>query len=423
MEHLIGMPGIPSDLEAGKASRGLLRDPVDEAALRRMRAYRLGRVQRALDAEGLAAVVLFDPCNIRYATGTRNMAVWTLHNHVRCAFVPAEGLPVVFEFGGGRWPVEAETLETVGEVRPAGGWTHFYAGSRKAERAETWAREIAALVKQHCGGEHRIAVDHLSPVGADALSARQLNVMDGEGLLERARLIKSEDEIACIRHAIAVAELGMTAMREALRPGLTENELWSILHQTNIAHGGEWIETRLLSSGPRTNPWMQECGHRVIESGDLVAFDTDMIGPHGYCADVSRTFLCGSDPPASEQRRLYRASFEQLEHNRSLFRPGKTLGEVVDREWPIPEEFLPYRYGLAHGVGLKDEYPFLPNRADADCLSDPDQPIEPGMVFSLESYIGVVGGREGVKLEDQILITEQGSELLTRFPFEEALLA
>ena len=102
-----------------------------------------------------------------------------------------------------------------------------------------------------------------------------------------------------------------------------------------------------------------------------------------------------------EQRRLYRASFEQLEHNRTLFRPGRTLREVVEAEWPIPEEFLPYRYGLAHGVGLKDEYPFLPNRADLDRLSDPDQPIQPGMVLSLESYIGDVVGREGVKLEDQ----------------------
>jgi Xaa-Pro aminopeptidase len=95
---------------------------------------------------------------------------------------------------------------------------------------------------------------------------------------------------------------------------------------------------------------------------------------------------------------------------------------VVENEWPIPEEFSPYRYGLAHGVGLKDEYPFLPNREDLDRLSDPDQVIEQGMVFSLESYIGAVGGREGVKLEDQILITEDGPELLSGFPFEDEML-
>jgi len=400
----------------------VLSDTIDDAAHGRMRAYRLDRVRHSLVRQGLGAALLFDPCNIRYATGSRNMAVWTLHNHVRCAFVPAQGLPVLFEFGAGRWPVEAEQLESVGEVRPAGGWTHFYAGSRKAEYAEQWAGEIAALVKSHCGGEGRIAVDHVDPIGAQALNARQLAIVDGEGLLERARLIKCAEELACIRHAIDVAELGMTRMREALHPGLRENELWSILHQTNIAHGGEWIETRLLSSGPRTNPWMQECGHRPIESGELVAFDTDMIGPHGYCADISRTFFCGDGMPTLEQRRLYRHSVEQLEHNRQIFRAGRTLREVVEDEWAIPEEFSPYRYGLAHGVGLKDEYPFLPNREDRGRLSDPDQLIEPGMVFSLESYIGAVGGSEGVKLEDQLVITDDGPELLSRFPFEDALL-
>jgi len=153
--------------------------------------------------------------------------------------------------------VDAEQLETVGEVRPAGGWTLFYAGSRKAEYAEQWAGEIAALVKSHCGVERRIAVDHVDPLGAEALTTRQLSIVDGEGLLERARLVKSVDELTCIRHAIDVAELGMTRMREVLQPGLRENELWSVLHQTNFAYGGEWIETRLLSSGPRTNPWMR----------------------------------------------------------------------------------------------------------------------------------------------------------------------
>ena len=409
-------------VEAGPIGRRELSDPLDDASLRRMRAYRLGRVRHILTERGLGAALLFDPCNIRYATGTRNMAVWTLHNHVRCAFVPAEGLPVLFEFGAGRWPVDAEQLETVGEVRPAGGWTHFYAGSRKAEYAEQWAGEIAALVKSHCGAERRIAVDHVDPLGAEALSARQLSIVDGEGLLEHARLIKSVDELTCIRHAIDVAELGMTRMREVLRPGLRENELWSVLHQTNIAHGGEWIETRLLSSGPRTNPWMQECGDRLIESGDLVAFDTDMIGPHGYCADISRTYQCDSQQPTPEQRRLYRHAFEQLQHDRQIFRPGRTLRDVVEDEWAIPEEFSPYRYGLAHGVGLKDEYPFLPNREDIDRLSDPDQVIETGMVFSLESYIGAVGGHEGVKLEDQLLISNDGPELLSRFPFKDVLL-
>jgi Xaa-Pro aminopeptidase len=212
-------------------------------------------------------------------------------------------------------------------------------------------------------------------------------------------------------------------MRETLRPGVTENALWAILNQTNAEMDGEWLETRLLSSGPRTNPWMQEASFRTVEAGDLVAFDTDMIGPNGYCADISRTYFCGPGRPSDEQKRLYAASHAQIEHNLALMKPGRTLREVIENEWRFPETYLPYRYGFAHGVGLKDEFPFLRNAADLDQQNDPEMRLEPGMVFSMESYIGEAGGRDGVKLEEQILITERGPERLSTFPFEPALLA
>lgn len=392
---------------------------IDQVALR---AYRLGRVQERLRQEDCAAAVLFDPINIRYATGSRNMAVWTLHNHVRYAFVPAEGLPVLFEFGAGRLATPAEELESVGEVRPPRGWTFFYSGDKKAEHAKLWAAELAELLRAQGGGNRRVAFDHLDPLGLHAMEAQQVTVIDGEALMERARLIKSAEEIACIKLAIAVAERGMARMQEALAPGITENALWSILHQTNIEHDGEWIETRLLSSGPRTNPWMQEASPRAIEAGELVAFDTDMIGPNGYCADISRTYLCGDGPASAAQKALYAAAAEQLVHNLEQLRPGRTFREAVEAEWPFPERYLHNRYGFAHGVGMADEFPFLPNRASLDRLSNPDEVIGPGMVFSIESYIGEVGGKEGVKLENQLLVTETGPELLSHYPLEARLL-
>ena len=396
-----------------------LSESIDQVALR---AYRLRRVRERLRQQDCAAAVLFDPINIRYATGSRNMAVWTLHNHVRYAFVPAEGLPVLFEFGGGRLATPAEDLETVGELRPPRGWTYFYSGDEKSAHVKLWAEELVELLERTGGGNRRVAFDHLDPLGLHAIEEHQVTVLDGEALMERARLIKSAEEIACIRLAIAVAELGMTRMQEALRPGMTENALWSILHQTNIEHDGEWIETRLLSSGPRTNPWMQESSPRAIEDGDLVAFDTDMIGPNGYCADISRSYLCGDGRGTAEQRALYTASAEQLAHNFEQLRPGRTYREAVEAEWVFPEHYLHYRYGFAHGVGMADEFPFLPNQAGIDRLSNPDDVLEPGMVLSIESYIGEVGGREGVKLEDQVLITEDGPELLSGYPLEERLL-
>jgi len=181
--------------------------------------------------------------------------------------------------------------------------------------------------------------------------------------------------------------------------------------------GGEWIETRLLSSGPRTNPWFRECSMRPIERGDLVSFDTDLIGPYGYCSDISRTWLCG-DKPTDEQRRLYATAYAQVQHNISKLRPGMSFREAAEKSWPIPEEFLANRYScMIHGVGLADEYPsikFLPDFADRGY----DGILEPGMTLCVESYTGAHGGREGVKLEEQILITATGVERLSTYPFE-----
>ena len=160
----------------------------------------------------------------------------------------------------------------------------------------------------------------------------------------------------------------MARMREALKPGLSENELWATLHETNIRLGGEWIETRILSSGERTNPWFQECGDRLIRAGDLVSFDTDLIGPFGYCADISRTYFCGPGKPSEEQRRLYGLALEQIHYNiDKLMRPGLNFREASELAWRIPNAFVKNRYScVAHGVGLCDEWPKITHIQDRE---------------------------------------------------------
>ena len=151
------------------------------------------------------------------------------------------------------------------------------AGPRVEENVQLWADEIADLVTAHGGGNRRLAIDHCEPQASAALLQHNIELFDGQIELEFARAIKSADELACIGVAISAADVGMARMHEALEPGMTENELWAILHHANISMGGEWIETRLLSSGGRTNPWHQECSDRVIQAGELVGFDTDMV--------------------------------------------------------------------------------------------------------------------------------------------------
>ncbi len=224
-----------------------------------------------------------------------------------------------------------------------------------------------------------------------------------------------------MRASIDVCEEGIRSMQESLEPGITENALWAKLHETNIRLGGEWIETRLLSSGPRTNPWFRECSMRPIEKGDLVSFDTDLIGPYGYCSDISRAWVCGGHP-TDEQRRLYAKAFEQIEHNISGLKAGMSFREVSEKCWSIPEEFLSHRYSnLIHGVGLADEYPNIIHWIDFGAKGY-DGLIEPGMTLCVESFIGSEGGREGVKLEEQVLVTENGVERQSNYPFQMEML-
>ena len=383
-----------------------------------MRAYRLARLREQLKARDYAGLLLFDPVNIRYATDSPNMQVWILHNQARYAYVATEGPVVLFDFHN--CDHLSDGIETVDEVRLAVPIYYFMAGPRSVEHAGRFAAEIDALIRAHGGGNRRIAVDKLELAGAKALEALGVELFDGQEVAELARVIKSPDEIAAMREAVRVCQLGMARMHDEARPGMTENEVWSLLHQTNIAGGGEWIETRLFCAGERSNPWFHECSDYVIEAGDIVSYDTDLIGPYGMCADVSRSFVCGR--PNDEQRRLYGLARAQIEHNIALLRPGLGFREATERAWQLPESCRPNRYSVVyHGVGLCDEYPAIVYREDFGAFGYEGE-FEPGMTVCVESYMGELGGREGIKLEEQVLITETGVERLSTFPYEDALM-
>lgn len=238
-----------------------------------------------------------------------------------------------------------------------------------------------------------------------------------------ARAIKSDEELKCVIASLRATEIATGKLREAIRPGITENELWSVMHQAVIALNADYVETRLLSSGPRTNPWFQESSSRVIGENELIGFDTDVVGCHGYYTDFSRTFHSGPGRPTEAQRELYKVAYEQIRHNLGIIKPGLGFREYAEQAWDIPDRYLANRYYLsAHGVGMTGEYPYLYHRADFPDAGY-DGVIAPNMTLCVESYIGEAGGREGVKLEEQLRVTETGTELLSRYPFEEDLLA
>ena len=192
-------PGTARQTTSGRVAVAGTRQLIDSEAqidMRALRAYRLGRLRGELKRRDYAGILLYDPINIRYATGARNMTVWTLHNAVRYCFVASEGPVVLFEFHS--TPHLPAGLETIDEIRTAVYWFYFGAGQHGPERVKLWAAELADLVRQHGGGNWRLAVDKCDFLGVDALRAEGLEVTDGQEVTELARRIKSPEELACM---------------------------------------------------------------------------------------------------------------------------------------------------------------------------------------------------------------------------------
>jgi Xaa-Pro aminopeptidase len=373
-------------------------------------------------AHDLGAAIFFDAVNIRYACGVRNMQINTTRNPGRCVFVPVHGPVVLYEYRGCGHLVDG--YDTVDEIRPGYGVHPFYGGvSHYRDQIDAFVAEIGDLVHQ-CGvtGE-RLGIER-SPIElVPALIDAGFTIADASITVDRAKSIKTPTELQLVRASVAGAEAAVAHMERCLEPGRTENEVWAELHRALVAGGGEYVETRLFNSGERTNPWFQEASDKVIEAGELVCLDTDAVGCHGYYTDVSRTFLAGDGSPTARQRELYGLAHEQLQHNIELLHVGLDFREFAERTWRIPDEFVDHRYlGPIHGNGMAAEYPIVPYPDLFDDIGD-DGHFEANMTVCVESYIGSVHGGEGVKLEDQILLTDAGIERLTTYPFDTRLLA
>jgi len=410
-KHALG-PGELAEsewLKAGLASPDMTK----------IREYRLKRVREKLVEFDCAGILLYDPLNIRYATDSTNMSLWTSHNAARYALVMTEGPVIIFEFDAHEFLSNHNPLIT--EVRHAVTYLYFTAGDKSKERAKIWATEIVDIVNEHGKGNKRLALDHCAPEGVHQLESHGLELANGEEVMELARLIKSDDEMMAMRRSIFSCEKSMELMRHHFKPGITEQDLWSRFQMEAVSRGAEWIETRLLASGPRANPWYQECSSRPILSGELMGFDTDLVGSYGYCTDMSRTWLCGDVKPTDEQKEIYTMGYEQIQNNMELLKPGTTFKELTlnSKEYS-KDEFRHYSV-LFHGVGLCDEFPAIPFSWELNENSF-DGVLQPGMVMCVETYVGRFSGGPGVKLEEQVLITNNGYELLTSYPFESDLL-
>lgn len=420
---LVTVPTAPVFKDARKATylnpEGAdrpLKSPLPKSTLVTARGYRKQRLVEQVVKHDCAAILLYDPINIRYATDLSNMQLWATHNPFHYALLFADGHAIEFAYRGAEHL--ADGYETVNEVRPGNAWFYMYTADRLPERVDAWADELVSILHERNGGNMRLAIDKLDPPGVDALRKRGVTVVEGQALTEIARSIKSPEELDLMRWTVRVCEAGMARLYDHSLPGKTEQEIWAELHYENIRSGGEWLETRLLTVGERTNPWFQECSDHVAKAGDMLGFDTDMIGPYGYCADLSRSWTIGHTKMTPHQRDLYLAAREQIEHNLSILKSGLSFDEFNAGSWRIPEKYVACRYSVAlHGVGLADEYPSIPLHPDWPAAYRGE--FQDNMTVCVESLIGEEGRGECVKLETQVVITDKGAVRLDSFPWEE----
>jgi Xaa-Pro aminopeptidase len=388
--------------------------------LKAVRLYRLRRVRQEMKRYGVDAVILSDPINIRYATGARNMQVFCQRNAPSRYLLLTADRSILYEFTGCLHL--GEGYETIDEVRPSSTASFVAAGPDIVVREKVWAKEMNDLISELVGAGATVGLERLNAGTAIALKECGLNIVDAQQPVEMARSVKSSEEMKCINASLRATENGVAKLRDAIRPGMTENELWSVLHQSVIAQNADYCETRLLNAGERSNPWFQETSSNVIGENELIALDTDVVGCHGYYSDFSRTFYSGPGKPADAQRELYKVAHEQVISNMGIIHAGMSFRDYADRAWDIPQKFYQNRYYLsAHGCGMTGEYPYLYHKGDFPDAGY-DGEIVTGMTLCVESYIGEAGGKEGVKLEQQVLVTDTGIELLSHFPFEDDLL-
>ena len=299
-----------------------------------LRLERLARLQAAMQRHDVEVCLLFNEPNIRYATGASAMPVYAMSTFVRCALVPAEGTPILFEHGNS---IHRSALRAP-DVRRMHPWEFF---DDPDTEADAWADELLAAVREVGAVGSTVAVDRLGAPAYLALARRGIGVGDSAPVTQEARRVKTPQELRLLDVNAAVVMEMLAAFDQAIAPGVSERDLLAVLAAVMIRGGGEYLATNTVCSGPNTNPWRAEVTDRRLESGDLVYVDTDTVGIEGMFFCVSRTFLAGDAPPSTAQRDAYRAAHEWLRGMEELIRPGVTCGELARSPRRSPSATLP----------------------------------------------------------------------------------
>jgi len=384
----------------------------------RLRRERLDRIKVALKKSELGALLCFDMNNIRYITAT-HIGTWAMDKLVRFSLLPQEDEPILWDFGSAARHHQIY-CPWLGERSRAGISTLRGATNPDSALASDVAKKIKLeLEKRHLQNDP-IGVDVIEMPVLFALQAEGIKVVDGQQLMHEVRKIKTQDEITLLNTACMMVDSAYDELYRFMRPGVKENECVGVVSKVLYDLGSEHVEGVNAISGERCSPHPHVYTDRVLRPGDPAFFDI-LHSYNGYRTCYYRTFAVGSASGAMVD--AYKRCRDYMDAAISIVKPGITTADVV-KLWPKAEEFgfaneeaaFALQYG--HGVGLSIwEKPIFSRLVSLDH----PEIIEEGMVFALETYWPASDGWSAARLEEELVVTKDGCEIITRFPSEKLL--
>jgi Xaa-Pro aminopeptidase len=397
----------------------------------RLRTERLARLKAELERSDLGALLTFDFHNIRYMTSA-HIGTWAMDKMIRFALLPRGGDPVLWDFGSAArhhqlylpWLDEPHAAAGRGEHYGARAGISTLRGAiaPSAGRAADVAGKVAGVLADFGLTGQPVGVDIVEPEVLFALQAKGIPVVDGQQAFLEARRIKSRDEIGLLTQAASMVDAAYEDLYDFLRPGVRENECVGLVSRKLFDLGSEHVEGVNAISGERCSPHPHVFSDRLIRPGDPAFFDI-LHSYQGYRTCYYRTFAVGSASPA--QVGAYKICRELMDNALALVRPGATTAEIVD-VWPaatefgFPDEEAAFALQYGHGVGLS-----IWERPIFSKLTSPEHPetLEVGQVFALETYWPADDGWGAARIEEEVVVTETGCEVITKFPAEDLLVA
>jgi Xaa-Pro aminopeptidase len=386
----------------------------------RLRQERLARITSLLAQSELGALLCFDMNNVRYITAT-HIGTWAQDKISRFTLLPQHGEPILWDFGSAARHHELN-CPWLGDRSRAGIPSMRGAMSPEMGRAEDVAKKIRIELEQRGLLKEPLGIDVVEPLVLFALQREGITVVDGQELMSNAREIKTQDEITLLNMSAMMVDAAYYDLYKAMRPGMRENEAVALVAERLYSLGSEYVEAVNAISGERCSPHPHVFSDRVLRPGDPVYYDI-LHSYMGYRTCYYRTFSVGSASRAMVD--AYKRCRDYLDASIELIRPGRTTAEVASvwpkaQEFGFPNEEAAFALQMGHGIGLAIwEKPMISRLVSLDHPHE----IKPGMVFALETFWPSTDGWSAARIEEEIVVTPTGHEIITRFPAEQLLVA